>query len=379
MELPVCRIRAPSVEGRPGGGNGRCSKGKPCGWHTWRECGDNSVRPRWLRGCLRPSNRPGSATATFASVLWVGLALPGLPLLPGLGASANSNVAISLSSAVLGVQESQTFKATSGLTGRQARLLSLLLPTDPAAAGLATRRPSEADAPVGTLVVALPEPPPTPAADNPQGASRVADTILLASAPQQQQQQQQQQLPPAPAPSAPAPPSTRPAGPSTPPRNPEPPASDPPRRRPRRPSIPTFLQSIRRHLPAAARLPSRRERRTTDQSIRPRAIRPTRVWTAVARTQAEATPTQAEAISTPAEATRTPAEATRTLAEVTPTPAEAIRMQAAVTPTQAEATPTQAEATPTPAEATPTPAEATRTRRRQPQRRRKRQPERRRR
>ncbi|MDX6388931.1 MAG: hypothetical protein QOD85_2733, partial [Gaiellaceae bacterium] len=165
-----------------------------------------------------------ATTATFASVLWVGLALPGLPLLPGLGASGNSNVAISLSSAVLGVQESQTFKATSGLTGRQARLLSLLLPADPAAAALATpRSSSEGDAPVGSLVVALPEPPATPADDNPQSAPRVADSVLLASAPPHQQ------LPPAPFPPAPpAPPATRPVEPSTPPRNPEPPAAEPP-------------------------------------------------------------------------------------------------------------------------------------------------------
>ena len=47
-----------------------------------------------------------AATATFASVLWIGLALPGLPLLPGVGGGQNSNVAISLSSAVLGVQDS---------------------------------------------------------------------------------------------------------------------------------------------------------------------------------------------------------------------------------------------------------------------------------
>lgn len=68
------------------------------------------------------------STATFASVLWVGLALPGLPLLPGLGVGGNSNVAISLSSAVLGVQESQTFRSPNNATGRQARLVSLLLP-----------------------------------------------------------------------------------------------------------------------------------------------------------------------------------------------------------------------------------------------------------
>src|SRR3954471_5372918 len=70
-----------------------------------------------------------AATATFASVLLIGLALPGLPLLPGVGGGQNSNVAISLSSAVLGVQDSRTLAASSGAAGRQARLLDLLLPS----------------------------------------------------------------------------------------------------------------------------------------------------------------------------------------------------------------------------------------------------------
>jgi len=75
-----------------------------------------------------------AATATFAGVLWVGLALPGLPLLPGVGGGQGSNVAISLNSAVLGVQDSRTFASSDGIAGRQARLLSLLLPTpDPLA------------------------------------------------------------------------------------------------------------------------------------------------------------------------------------------------------------------------------------------------------
>ena len=82
-----------------------------------------------------------AATATFAGVLWVGLALPGLPLLPGVGGGQGSNVAISLSSAVLGVQDSRTFASSGGVAGRQARLLSLLLPTpDPLAKELATKR-----------------------------------------------------------------------------------------------------------------------------------------------------------------------------------------------------------------------------------------------
>src|SRR6185295_18903923 len=86
-----------------------------------------------------------ASTATFASALWLGLALPGLPLLPGLGAGGNSNVAISLSSAVLGVQESQTFKSPNNATGRQARLLSLLLPADALANDLATASPRSAE------------------------------------------------------------------------------------------------------------------------------------------------------------------------------------------------------------------------------------------
>ena len=104
-----------------------------------------------------------ASTATFASALWVGLALPGLPLLPGLGAGGNSNVAISLSSAVLGVQESQTFKSPNNATGRQARLLSLLLPADALANDLATASPRSADSRAKSLIVALPDP---PAAEN---------------------------------------------------------------------------------------------------------------------------------------------------------------------------------------------------------------------
>src|SRR5207244_8839772 len=37
-----------------------------------------------------------AAAATFAGALWVGLALPGLPLLPGVGGGQNSNVAIEI-------------------------------------------------------------------------------------------------------------------------------------------------------------------------------------------------------------------------------------------------------------------------------------------
>jgi len=92
-----------------------------------------------------------AATATFVSVLWIGLALPGLPLLPGVGGGQNSNVAISLSSAVLGVQDSRTFAPSSGVAGRQARLLSLLLPgPDTVGKKLAIKRP-DADGTVGRV------------------------------------------------------------------------------------------------------------------------------------------------------------------------------------------------------------------------------------
>ena len=46
-----------------------------------------------------------ATTATFAAILWIGIALPGLPLVPGLGGGGNRNLAISLDSALLGVQD----------------------------------------------------------------------------------------------------------------------------------------------------------------------------------------------------------------------------------------------------------------------------------
>ena len=100
-----------------------------------------------------------AATATFASVLWIGLALPGLPLLPGVGGGKNSNVAISLSSAVLGVQDSRTFAPSSGTAGRQARLLSLLLPApDPLGTELATKSVDTEARTDASMAVALPSP-----------------------------------------------------------------------------------------------------------------------------------------------------------------------------------------------------------------------------
>jgi hypothetical protein len=164
-----------------------------------------------------------ASTATFASALWVGLALPGLPLLPGLGTGGNSNVAISLSSAVLGVQESQTFKSPNNPTGRQARLLSLLLPADALANDLATAPTRSAESRAKSLIVALPDP---PAAEGHESGPSSSDQPerQVASAPVQQSQ-------PAPQPPAPAPPAPHPATPAAAPRqqqpDPNPPAPGP--------------------------------------------------------------------------------------------------------------------------------------------------------
>ena len=155
-----------------------------------------------------------AATATFAGVLWVGLALPGLPLLPGVGGGQGSNVAISLNSAVLGVQDSRTFASSDGIAGRQARLLSLLLPTpDPLAEELATERRGAGPTSGVPIVVALP----AVHTAAPRSDPRVVESSQLAStaytpAPA-----------PAPAPPAPPPPPRPPApSPPAPPRTPDP-------------------------------------------------------------------------------------------------------------------------------------------------------------
>src|SRR6266516_4236325 len=144
-----------------------------------------------------------AATATFAGALWVGLALPGLPLLPGVGGGQGSSVAISLNSAVLGVQDGRTFTSSGGVVGRQARLLSLLLPaSDPLAKELATKRPGAAPTPGAPMVVVLPAvhtaaPPSDP---------RVVESSQLAST----------AYTPAPAPPAPPPPAPDPETPTSP-------------------------------------------------------------------------------------------------------------------------------------------------------------------
>ena len=151
-----------------------------------------------------------ATTATFAGALWVGLALPGLPLLPGVGGGQGSNVAISLNSAVLGVQDSRAFASSGGVAGRQARLLSLLLPTpDPLAKELATKRPGGAPTSGAPIVVALP----SVHTAAPRSDPRVVESSQLAST----------AYTPAPSPPAPSPPPRPPApSPPAPPRTPDP-------------------------------------------------------------------------------------------------------------------------------------------------------------
>ena len=59
------------------------------------------TRSRRVRGALAPLSR-ASAAAT-ACILWVGLALPGLQLLPGASGFGDRSIAISLQSALLGI------------------------------------------------------------------------------------------------------------------------------------------------------------------------------------------------------------------------------------------------------------------------------------
>ena len=173
-----------------------------------------------------------ATAATFAAILWLGIALPGLPLLPGLGSGRDRNLAISLDSALLGIQD-QTGRPDAA--GRQARLFSLLLPArNPLSDGLASRRldgrPSNEP-----IVVALPAPVSArPAAAPPETPSHRADPADLASAsvpdappappaPAPGPQAPQQSPPPAPGRPQPLPPT-----PAQPPATPaDPPSADP--------------------------------------------------------------------------------------------------------------------------------------------------------
>ncbi len=64
---------------------------------------ERPVRSGRLRAALKSSAQ--ISVAAVACALWVGLALPGLQLLPGVGDLANTSVAISLQSALLGIDD----------------------------------------------------------------------------------------------------------------------------------------------------------------------------------------------------------------------------------------------------------------------------------
>ena len=117
--------------------------------HTPRSRGGSSALSTLENGGL-------AVAVTFTCALWIGIALPGLPLIPGLGPDSNSeNVAISLDSALLGVQDRISRAALAGAGTRAGRLFELLLPSSPPAdARLAegsVQRPL-----AGSLVVEIP-------------------------------------------------------------------------------------------------------------------------------------------------------------------------------------------------------------------------------
>src|SRR5258706_4397192 len=64
---------------------------------------ERPVRSDRLRAALKSSAQ--GCVAAVACALWIGLALPGLQLLPGVGDLANTSVAISLQSALLGIDD----------------------------------------------------------------------------------------------------------------------------------------------------------------------------------------------------------------------------------------------------------------------------------
>ena len=186
--LTVLRSPAPSDGGRPPGRESPIFGDKYLRLEYLRLADMENLRrtptqPSMASRLLSTFESAGlAATATFASVVWIGLALPGLPLLPGLGGGQNSNVAISLNSAVLGVQDSRTFTPSIGTAGRQARLLSLLLPApDPLGKDLATKQPDTEAGSGAPMVVALPPAPPAQAAAHDDGP-RVIESTHFASA-----------------------------------------------------------------------------------------------------------------------------------------------------------------------------------------------------
>src|ERR1700675_3131927 len=80
-----------------------------CGWPEFM---DQKQHLRLLARLTMSSRRRAAfaaaaqlCTATAACALWVGLALPGLSLVPGVGGNANASVSISLQSALLGIDD----------------------------------------------------------------------------------------------------------------------------------------------------------------------------------------------------------------------------------------------------------------------------------
>ena len=64
---------------------------------------ERPVRSGRLRSALKSTAQ--MCVAAVACALWIGLAIPGLQLLPGVGDLANASVAISLQSALLGIDD----------------------------------------------------------------------------------------------------------------------------------------------------------------------------------------------------------------------------------------------------------------------------------
>ena len=73
---------------------------------------ERPIRSGRLKAALKSTAQ--MCVAAVACALWIGLALPGLQLLPGVGDLANTSVAISLQSALLGIDDTSTFELGVG-------------------------------------------------------------------------------------------------------------------------------------------------------------------------------------------------------------------------------------------------------------------------
>ena len=72
---------------------------------------ERPIRSGRLKAALKSSAQ--MCVAAVACALWIGLALPGLQLLPGVGDLANTSVAISLQSALLGIDDASSSNSVS--------------------------------------------------------------------------------------------------------------------------------------------------------------------------------------------------------------------------------------------------------------------------